>query len=1185
MADSDTFRIVGEILDDFLAELRAGQKPDIESYVARQPAIASQIRQALSAVLMVEGPDEGNRDPSEPVFGVEGPQGVPSQIGEFRIIRELGRGGMGAVYEAVQNSLDRRVALKVLSWNYTDKSEQATRFVNEAQAAARLHHTNIVPVFQVGRSDNVFYYAMQLIEGAGLDRVIQELRSNGQYDSQSIAIAEADRKPGNAPTAAAQGGVATTTIFQADAETPTGPDVAVTESRPPASSGTSGSSSPSSNLACRQQKFFVEIGRIVRQAAEGLEYAHANRIVHRDIKPANLLLDRNGTTWITDFGLAKIRDTDLTRTGQIVGTLRYMAPERLQGADDKSGDIYSLGLTLYELATLQPAFDETDHGALVGKIMKDVVPDPRTISDKIPVDLAMIIQKATAREPSLRYQSAAEFASDLGRFEEGRPIAARQTSTWTRIRFWSKRNPLTAALLSTVGLLIIVLGIGSAIVAYNFSLKNTEIGDRLKSETRLRKQADERLLETSLANIRALKNSTEPGRGQQRETSIKTVAELITTIPDTDISQLDLRNMAIDNLVLFDVTDDVFVSVQEEYLTSENKWDFSSDLSWVARFDEQGNLALRSLSDSTDLETIPRQWDYGRTLVSPDDRFVAVYGIRKSDSQCAVEVWDRLTKEVVVEDAGSVYGGIRNRCSFSRDAERFAYIDQKNEVCVVDLKDGRPIWKSGPLAIEAEWLALAPDGQTILYDQSNFVFWFSFEKQQVLQKFEVQTHTHVGCWSSRPGWFAVATDTSVISLWDVRQPSAPITKYEGHREYIDHLVFHPDGEMLMSTSYDKTTRFWSKGSLQLVQRFGGARFSSNGEQVAYADPRNEIGRWKVAGTARRDMAASISNESTPAFRLAVAPDRNLIAWGGWYPFVSVCDLDTGTVARLETNEVGMQATLFRGTTDQPEVLVGTRNGIHSSQLLFDPRDARIRFSELREVRSFEALGQKLFPLGPQHLIRTESANGFTVCNREFVPKHVATESWTGASDVCKKNGIVAVSSKAVSDVFLYWLKDLQEQATPAPFHTISLNDDFKRCAPMFSPDGNYLAISGHGGFHIYSMPPTTKGAVEPQRFVPVNDQAFSRVAWSSDGGLIAVTSFDSVRIVQTDTWESVAQLSAPPRARLTGGTMDSSADVRFLQDDELLVCGTQSNSIVVWNMKRLRQHLDGLNLNWQIGAK
>ena len=397
------------------------------------------------------------------------------RLGDFRILRVLGRGGMGVVYEAIQESLGRHVALKVLPPHGRLDATQLARFRREARAAAGLHHTNIVPVFAVGEEDGVPYYAMQFIQGQGLDAILDELRRlrhggavDGEVNSPATHFAE---DPGHCSTDADVGTAmimqlllsgrfgashehspdqpAAGTTSTVDPIAPAGTETV--EGRAiPAEDATAALAPERSDLISQPgAAYFRTIARIGAQTAGALAYAHGQGICHRDIKPSNLLLDASGIVWIADFGLAKAEMGDgeeLTRTGDVVGTLRYMAPERFNGWSERGATSTRLGTTLYEMLTLRPAFVESDRIKMIDRISSGVVREPRSIDSKIPSDLETIVLKAMARDPGERYISARALEQDLERFLADRTILARQSSMRERAWRWCRRNPAVAAL-------------------------------------------------------------------------------------------------------------------------------------------------------------------------------------------------------------------------------------------------------------------------------------------------------------------------------------------------------------------------------------------------------------------------------------------------------------------------------------------------------------------------------------------------------------------------------------------------------------------------------------------------------------------------------------------------------------------------------------------------------------------
>jgi hypothetical protein len=450
---------VEELAEAFLERYRRGERPSLTEFIEQAPQHAAEIRELFPALVLMEqaGPAEAPLPTQTP------PTALPKQIGDYRILREVGRGGMGIVYEAEQEALGRRVALKVLPPAADPRS--LLRFRREARAAARLHHTNIVPVFDVGERDGVHYYAMQFIQGQALNEVIDELRRlrhrpAAERDALLAADAEAISRT---PTLAAG---LLSGQFQADHS-----GMNAGSSSDPASNGNRNAETHDnlssvltdhSDLATKSDvQLYRGVALLGLQVADALAYAHGERMLHRDIKPANLLLDTRGVVWVTDFGLAKEEGDDLTRTGDIVGTLRYLAPERLNGISDARSDIYSLGLTLHELLTQQPAFAETDRVRLVRAITHEEPPAPRKLDPHVPRDLETIVLKAIAKEPAGRYASAAALREDLQLYLTDRPIRARRVSVGERVRRWCRRNPGWAATLAGVfGLLMVVAGGG-----------------------------------------------------------------------------------------------------------------------------------------------------------------------------------------------------------------------------------------------------------------------------------------------------------------------------------------------------------------------------------------------------------------------------------------------------------------------------------------------------------------------------------------------------------------------------------------------------------------------------------------------------------------------------------------------------------------------------------------------------
>jgi serine/threonine protein kinase/tetratricopeptide (TPR) repeat protein len=395
------------------------------------------------------------RDPDQPVTKssllagdslAEGAtQGLPV-LGDYELRRELGRGGMGTVYEAWQVSLQRLVALKVLSSNVAATPKAVSRFRREAQAAAKLHHTHIVPIFAQGEANGMYFYAMEYVEGESLHARIADLRSRYRPDSlagdqaETVAIERADDS-GSRRTQTA--------------------DVTVRADESAVRSSAADTIVAAGATAFGTPELFNEVARHSADVADALDYAHAQGVVHRDIKPHNLLFGRDGRLRISDFGLARLAEhPGVTVTGEMIGSPLYMSPEQITGDPnlvDQRTDIYSLGATIYEWLTLSPPYPGETRERVISRILSSEPRSLRAENPLVPVDLETICLKAIERDRSRRYQTAGELRDDLRRFVLSRPIVAKRAGPITRLTRFMSRHQLatlgTAAVLVACGLL------------------------------------------------------------------------------------------------------------------------------------------------------------------------------------------------------------------------------------------------------------------------------------------------------------------------------------------------------------------------------------------------------------------------------------------------------------------------------------------------------------------------------------------------------------------------------------------------------------------------------------------------------------------------------------------------------------------------------------------------------------
>ncbi|QEG20367.1 serine/threonine-protein kinase [Mariniblastus fucicola] len=448
-----------DLADRFTEEIRSGKRPRIEDYAEHNPIHATAIHRLFPVLEMMEQRGTPVEDLSESgLLEAENLQlnldPAIRQLGDYRIVREIGRGGMGIVFEAEQESLGRRVALKLLPNSAQFDERRQQRFQQEAQASAKLQHPNIVNVFGVGCQEDTSYFVMQFIDGHPLNSVLKEvsrIRTGGLDATVALANAEVATLATNL-----QQNDLSDDSSPSSFRDPTEEPNAMPESGLASGDESSISASRSFATNANPKAWWRNIAQTGLQVASALEHAHEKRILHRDIKPANLMMDHSGNVWVTDFGLAKhFESNDLTRTGEVVGTLRYMSPEQLNGKADERSDIFGLGLTLYEMAALRPAYFASDRNDLMKQALEASPPRLRTIDRHIPRDLETIIHKCIAAEPKRRYHSASDVKDDLRRLLSGEPVLARRINFIERTAKWCRRRPVIAGLCIALALSLI----------------------------------------------------------------------------------------------------------------------------------------------------------------------------------------------------------------------------------------------------------------------------------------------------------------------------------------------------------------------------------------------------------------------------------------------------------------------------------------------------------------------------------------------------------------------------------------------------------------------------------------------------------------------------------------------------------------------------------------------------------
>jgi WD40 repeat protein/serine/threonine protein kinase len=1219
MSDSDLSAAdpLGPIADEFVEAFRQGQCPSVEEFARRYPAHADAIRDLLPALVLVEKAKAAADTPSQQDQAKAAAAAAPlRQLGDYQILREVGRGGMGVVYEAQQLSLGRHVAIKVLPAHALLDPRQLGRFQREARSAARLHHTNIVPVFGVGEQDGLPYYVMQFIPGLGLDTVLDELRrlrlpggkpaptrgdapgcpTQGTPDVAAVAVARG-LFSGDFTVSGGRLPLAGSETQGADSPRSPGADAR----RPPDGSAAIylPGQTEASTLSDSGGQYWQSVARVGMQVADALAHAASQGILHRDIKPSNLLLDDTGNVWVTDFGLAKADDGDnLTHTGDIVGTMRYLAPERFNGQGDLRSDVYSLGLTLYELLTLRPAFDEADRNKLVKQVMHDEPVRPRKLNPKVPRDLETVVLKSIARDPAHRYQTPAEMAEDLKRFVEDRPVQARRVSEAEKLWRWCRRNPGIAVLGGALTAVLVLATVASLLAAGHFNRLRWNETRAAQSERDARHEAEEAADEArrqgeaerraryrsniavasaalQLQNSGAARSALDDAPKEHRNWEWQYLhsqldgASLVLPVPGGAIKALALgpsgRQLAVccfdhNEAYLYDVATGRLDAVLRGHSAPATSVAYRPDGKQVATIGNDQTLRLWDPATGRELtrfkaEVAPPNLDRDPHVVySPDGGRIASSALW-GQSAGTSRLWDAGTgKEITV--LAKWQEGDRP-VAFSPDGKRVA-VGSGEFVHLCDAVTGRRLAVLGPHARSVDRMAYSPDGKriaSVTASGSNDIYLWDGESGKAVAVLRGHSADVNFVLFSPDGSRLVSGSRypdNTARLWDAATGRL-LFVLAGHKNEITWVAFSPDGERVVTSSSDQTARLWdaAKGELLAVlsghtNRVRFVLFSPDGTRVLTTSDDATLRLWD----ARTGELISVLRGHGHAFNCApvFTPDGARLVSGSAGGTVRIWDMSL-----VERNG------LLRGHTSY---VYDVAFGPDGEQVASAAWDGTARLWDATTGRQTGLLKHETGILNSvaysgdgRRLATAERERGITLWE---IASHkpardapfVAPRFWDNRATL-NPAGTLLASGCADGPVHLW------DVATGREVARLEGHDKESKDA-AFSPDGSLLATTGiDGTVRVWDV--ATRAPVAVLRG---HTDVVWRAAFSADGKLLASGSEDkTIRLWDAQTHEQVAVI--PVGSSVFG--------VAFSPDGTRLAAGCRDNAVRLFDVASRQQ--------------
>ena len=887
----------------------------------------------------------------------------------------------------------------------------------------------------------------------------------------------------------------------------------------------------------KRQTYWQSVASIGVQVSHALEYAHKQGINHRDIKPSNLLLDTQGTVWVTDFGLAKADDQqNLTHTGDILGTLRYMPPEAFEGKTDARSDVYSLGLTLYEMLAFRPAFDERERKRLIVQVTQEEPARLGKLNRHVPRDLQTIVHKAIDKDPKQRYGSAAALAEDLQRFIEDEPIKARRVSRTERLWRWCRRHPAQAA--ASLLALLVMVALATLAVGYSFvrQLRREQERTHLALEDATNQRALAALLSARLALERGLSLCQQGNTAQ----GLIWMARSLELAPEGDP----------------DLERDIRTNIAR-WRTSLHRlqavWRTPCPLEALATSPD-GKLFLTGGTDG-----IPRLWDMatGRLLQELPHHQDGVWaGAFSPDGKTVLTGGDGFKAHLWDVASGKPLGpplehqGIVCAVAFSPDGKTILTGSADGTARVWDAVARTPL---GTVMHHQDWVwavAFSPDGKLILTGSRDQTarLWEAGTGKPVGAPLVHQGGVHGVAFAPDGNTLATCVSVNVAQRWDVatHQPKGdPLV----HQDDVYSVAFSPDGKIIATGSHDKTLRLWEaqtgKPLLPVLLQGGSLKaiaFTPDSKSVLTASADQTVRLWQVGtgdpfGTALRHQGILMA--------VAFSPDGKTVLTGSVDKTARLWDAATGRELRqFRGHQGGVWAiayspdgkTILTGSSDRTALLwnVDTGEPIHHAlkydflnfmTAAFNPNGKIVATATGGEVRLWDAAtGQ---PIGQPHREGPSSAVAFSPDGSLLL-----TGSQTGTG----------------------WLLD---SATGKSLRTLTPAHHGPIDAVAFSPDGRTCLTASHADQTVKLWETASGKAIGQPLQHRVAEASFFAAAFSPDSKTVATGGEDEI----AHLWD--ATTGAP-----IGGPMRHQGKVwavAFSPDGKMLLTGSVDGTVRLWD--------------------